>query len=64
MFTSILENNYLIKDIMKNLKINTMKNTFLLAVVLLVNVSCERNLSDDATPSTFSKNADVFIDIS
>ena len=62
MFTSILENNYLIKDIMKNLKINTMKNTFLLAVVLLVNVSCERNLSDDATPSTFSKNADVFID--
>jgi hypothetical protein len=62
MFTSILENNYLIKDSMKNLKINTIKNTFLLAVILLVNVSCERNLSDDATPSTFSKNADVFID--
>ena len=62
MFTSILENNYLIKDSMKNIKINTIKNSFLLAVILLMNVSCERNLSDDATLSTFSKNADVFID--
>lgn len=39
-----------------------MKNTFLLAIVMLVNVSCERDMSDEATLSTFSKNGDVFID--
>lgn len=61
MFTLILENNKIIKN-MKNIKINYMKNTFLLAIILLMNVSCERNLSDDATLSTFSKNGDVFID--
>lgn len=34
----------------------------MLAVVLLANVSCERELSDDATLSTYSKNPAVFID--
>ena len=47
---------------MKNIKMNTMKNSVLLALVILFTMSCERNLSDDATLSTFSKNADVFID--
>ena len=47
---------------MKNIKINYIKNTLLLAIVLLINVSCERNMADDATLSTYSKNADVFID--
>lgn len=61
MFTLILANNYNLRH-MKNIKINTMKNSFLLAVVMLFTMSCERNLSDDATLSTFSKNADVFID--
>lgn len=47
---------------MKNKKINYLKNTFVLALVLLINVNCERDLSDDATLSTFSKNPAVFID--
>ncbi len=47
---------------MKNIKINYLKNTFLLALALLASVSCERNLSEDATLSTYSKNGDVFID--
>lgn len=47
---------------MKNIKINNIKNTFLIAIVLLMNVSCERDMYDDAALSTFSKNGDVFID--
>jgi len=47
---------------MKNIKLNTMKNSVLLALVILFTISCDRNLSDDATLSTFSKNGDVFID--
>ena len=47
---------------MKNIKINYIKNTLLLAIVLLINVSCERNMADDAILSTYSKNGDVFID--
>lgn len=47
---------------MKNMKSNNLKSTFLLAMILLMNVSCERDLSDDATLSTFSKNPEVFID--
>ncbi|WP_298392650.1 Ig-like domain-containing protein [Flavobacterium sp.] len=47
---------------MKNLKINYLKFSFLLALLMLTNISCERDLSDDASLSTFSKNPDVFID--
>ena len=47
---------------MKNIKINYLKNTFLLALALLASAGCERNLSEDATLSTYSKNGDVFID--
>ena len=47
---------------MKNIKINYFKNVFVLALLSITNFSCERNMADDATLSTFSKNGDVFID--
>lgn len=47
---------------MKNIKINYIKNVFVVALLSLTNFSCERNMADDATLSTFSKNGDVFID--
>jgi len=47
---------------MKNQKINYLKFTFLLALLMITNVSCERDLSDDAQLSTFSKTPEVFID--
>ena len=47
---------------MKNKKFNYLKNTLILALILLLNVNCERDLSDDASLSTFSKNPAVFID--
>ncbi|MGV1011614.1 MAG: glycosyl hydrolase family 16 [Flavobacterium sp.] len=47
---------------MKNSKINYIKNSSLLALFLLFNVSCDRDLSEDATLSTYSKNGEVFID--
>ena len=47
---------------MKNIKINYIKNVFVLALLSITNFSCERNMADDATLSTYSKNGDVFID--
>lgn len=47
---------------MKNRKINTIKNILLLGLVLMINVNCERELSDDATLSNFSKTAEIFTD--
>jgi hypothetical protein len=47
---------------MKNIKINYLKIACLSAFISILNVSCERNLSDDATLSTYSKNGEVFID--
>jgi hypothetical protein len=47
---------------MKNRKINYFKNTLLLGLVLLTSISCERDLSDDATVATFPKTAEIFID--
>ncbi|MDI1317851.1 glycosyl hydrolase family 16 [Flavobacterium sp.] len=47
---------------MKNLKINYLKKIFLLGLVLLVGISCERELSDEAQLSTYSKIGDVFTD--
>ena len=47
---------------MKNTKNNYLKITFIVALMLLLNVSCERNLSDDATLSTNAKTAEVFTD--
>lgn len=60
-YTSILENN-LKKINMKNIKINYLKNTLLLSLICLVSVNCDRDLSEDATLSTYSKNGEVFID--
>lgn len=47
---------------MKNKKINYFKITFLLGLVFLTNVNCERDLSEDATLSTFSKMGEIFTD--
>ena len=47
---------------MKNRKINYLINSFLLLVIVLVNLNCERDLSDEATVATFAKTAEVFTD--
>lgn len=47
---------------MKNQKINYLSLTFLLSLFLVTNVSCERDLSDEAELSTYPKTAEVFID--
>ncbi|MEC4004980.1 glycosyl hydrolase family 16 [Flavobacterium sp. SUN052] len=47
---------------MKNKKINYLKITFLIGLALTACISCQRDLSDDAVLSTYSKNGDVFID--
>lgn len=47
---------------MKNNKNKYLKSTFILACIMLLNVSCERELSDDAQLATYSKNPQVFID--
>ena len=47
---------------MKNRKINYLRNSFLLLVIALVNLNCERDLSDEATEATFAKTAEVFTD--
>lgn len=41
---------------------NNLKNSILLGLILITSISCERDLSEDAVLSTFSKNPDVFID--
>lgn len=41
---------------------NNLKNSILLGLILFTSISCERDLSEDAVLSTFSKNPDVFID--
>jgi hypothetical protein len=57
-----LENN--LKKIMKmkNRRINYLKNSLLLGLFVLINSSCERELSDEATNATFAKTAEIFID--
>ena len=46
---------------MKNTLISYLKKTVLL-LLILSNVNCERDLSDDATVTKYPKTADVFID--
>ena len=46
---------------MKN-KIKTLKNLWLVLPVLVLAVSCERDLPSDAPEATFPNNADVFVD--
>ncbi len=48
---------------MKNTLLNKFKNSFLLLLVVMTNVNCERELSDDAKDATFPKTAEVFTDI-
>ncbi|WP_432670227.1 Ig-like domain-containing protein [Flavobacterium sp. SM2513] len=47
---------------MKNKKINYLKNMLLLFVVMCTSFSCERELTDDKTPATFSKKGEIFTD--
>ncbi|WP_321540404.1 hypothetical protein [Flavobacterium piscinae] len=47
---------------MKNRKINYLGKTLLLGLVLITNLNCERDLSDEAIDATFAKTAEVFID--
>lgn len=46
---------------MKN-KIYKFRNSLLLLLVLILNINCERELSDEARDATFPKIAEVFID--
>lgn len=47
---------------MKNNKINYLRNLFILTIIALVNLNCERELSDEAKDATFPKIAEVFTD--
>ena len=47
---------------MKNTKINYLRSAFLLTIVTLVNLNCEREVSDEAQNATFAKTAEVFTD--
>jgi hypothetical protein len=47
---------------MKNKKINYLKNMLLLFVVMCTSLSCDRELTDDKTPATFSKTGEIFTD--
>lgn len=47
---------------MKNRKINYLRNSLLFGLIILINISCERDLSDEATNATFPRTAEVFID--
>nr|WP_321234183.1 carbohydrate-binding protein [uncultured Psychroserpens sp.] len=47
---------------MKNMKFNNLKITMLLTVLLCTVISCERDISDDATPATFPTVGDIFTD--
>jgi len=47
---------------MKNRKVNYLKNTLLLLLVVVTSINCERELSDDATLSSFAKTGDIFTD--
>lgn len=41
---------------------NYFRNSLLLVLVLITNLSCERDLSDDATLATYPKTAEIFIE--
>ncbi|MBN8567977.1 MAG: glycosyl hydrolase family 16 [Flavobacteriales bacterium] len=47
---------------MKNSKMNFLVNTFLFGLVFMTFLSCERDLSDEATDATFSKTGAIFLD--
>jgi hypothetical protein len=47
---------------MKNLKINYLKNTFLLGLVIITSISCERVPSEEASYATSPTTAEIFTD--
>ena len=47
---------------MKNIKYNYTKTFFLLGLLFVTVISCERELSDDVVLATFSDSAEVYID--
>jgi hypothetical protein len=47
---------------MKNIKFINLKNIFLLGLLFVVTLSCEREISDEVAFATFPKTAEVFID--
>lgn len=47
---------------MKNIKLNYLVKSFFAGLVLLSNLSCERDLSDEAVLATFPKTAEIFTD--
>ncbi len=47
---------------MKNVNLKFLVSFLLLGIVTLISISCERELSDDATDATFPKIAEVFTD--
>lgn len=47
---------------MKNRKFKSLKNSLLLVLILLINFSCERDISDDAVLATYPKTAEIFIE--
>lgn len=47
---------------MKNKTFNYSKITFLLALVFMVTISCERDISDEVEFATFSETGEIFID--
>lgn len=47
---------------MKNRKFNYSKITMLLGLIVLVNLSCERDLTDEAVDASFDKTGEIFID--
>jgi hypothetical protein len=57
-----LENNFKKLKKMKNRKINYLGNTLLLGLVLITNLNCERDLSDEAVLANLSKTGEVFTD--
>ena len=47
---------------MKREKYKYFRNLLILGFVMLININCERNLSDDAVEAGFPKTAEVYID--
>jgi|688.fasta_scaffold10447_5 hypothetical protein len=47
---------------MKNTNFKLFRNSLLLVLILLINFSCEREMSDDATLATYPKTAEIFIE--
>lgn len=47
---------------MKNIKFNYLRATFILGLVFMITLSCERGLSDDYEFATFNKSGEIYTD--